>query len=510
MYEKYTTSNYGLTSVDLFAPGDAILSCYPIECCSNCITDGNQSHESEGYHYLTGTSMATPYVTGVAALIKSLNPSLEPDEIKATILLNVDPIESLNGLCLTGGLLNAHKAICDTIEAQTFTGDVNGDGQEDMILSRVIGDKRALTTFLGNSDGKFSYPITTQSSWNFIMQDSAYSGDFNGDDRIDILIHWSNNDGKRQLLIYLGNIDGTFSEGVNWNSTRYHDPVAYPYSAFVADINGDGKDDFIIHYRHDNGKRYSIVYKGSSTSPYMIDATTNALESTNNYVATDPVFVGDFNGDGYDDLLVHWANSSEKRQLLLYKGTANATFETGVTLSSTRNHKASIFTKFLVSDVNGDGKDDFVVHWKNSAGKRNNLVYLGTNSPPYLIDATTNALTSTNSYREEDPVLVGDFNGDGYEDMIVYWNSNDEIQLLLYTSKGNSTYNLGINYPSEQCYTISSCYVMDVNDDGCDDFVVKWRDQYYVGIYTYLGNSLGSFTEGIQSIHYVLIPYCIH
>jgi len=55
---KTTWSNYGLVSVDLGAPGDYILSTVP----------GNS------YDSYSGTSMATPHVTGVAGLILSLSP----------------------------------------------------------------------------------------------------------------------------------------------------------------------------------------------------------------------------------------------------------------------------------------------------------------------------------------------------------------------------------------------------------------------------------------------------
>ncbi|HET7273486.1 MAG TPA: S8 family peptidase [Rubrobacter sp.] len=88
-------SNYGSTSVDLAAPGKDILSTLP----------GN----SYGYGY--GTSMATPHVTGVAALIKSQNPQLTDEGIKTRILDSVDKKASLEGKMVSGGRLNAAKAL---------------------------------------------------------------------------------------------------------------------------------------------------------------------------------------------------------------------------------------------------------------------------------------------------------------------------------------------------------------------------------------------------------------
>lgn len=58
-----------------------------------------------------GTSMATPMVAGVAALVKSLNPTYTPAQIKQAIALNVDPTASMATTTASGGRLNAFKAL---------------------------------------------------------------------------------------------------------------------------------------------------------------------------------------------------------------------------------------------------------------------------------------------------------------------------------------------------------------------------------------------------------------
>jgi len=92
-------SNYGANTVDLAAPGVDIMSTLPNTCtwCS--------------YWYYTGTSMATPHVTGVAALLKSQNPNLGDTGIKSRILNSVDKKSGLSGKVLTGGRLNVAKAL---------------------------------------------------------------------------------------------------------------------------------------------------------------------------------------------------------------------------------------------------------------------------------------------------------------------------------------------------------------------------------------------------------------
>ncbi|MBU6308136.1 MAG: S8 family serine peptidase [Planctomycetes bacterium] len=88
-------SNYGSTTVDLAAPGVAILSTVP----------------GGGYAASSGTSMATPYVTGTVALMAAANPRATAAEIRAAILSTARPVAALAGKVATGGLLDAAAAV---------------------------------------------------------------------------------------------------------------------------------------------------------------------------------------------------------------------------------------------------------------------------------------------------------------------------------------------------------------------------------------------------------------
>jgi thermitase len=77
-----TFTNWGAQSVDVVAPGVDILSTLP----------------GEDYAYFNGTSMATPFVAGIAGLVKSEHPSYSPKQIKNAILNTVDEPDALNTL----------------------------------------------------------------------------------------------------------------------------------------------------------------------------------------------------------------------------------------------------------------------------------------------------------------------------------------------------------------------------------------------------------------------------
>jgi subtilisin family serine protease len=87
-------SNYGANTVDLAAPGVGILSTVP-----------------GSYQTFNGTSMATPHVAGVAALILSLNPFASAVAVRQALLSGIDIRPGLAGLVATGGRLNAWRLL---------------------------------------------------------------------------------------------------------------------------------------------------------------------------------------------------------------------------------------------------------------------------------------------------------------------------------------------------------------------------------------------------------------
>ena len=90
-------SCYGLESVDLGAPGVDIYSC--------------EVGSDSSYAFHDGTSMATPHVAGVLALMRSLQPDWAYLQIREKLFAGTDPIPPLDGKTKTGGRLNAFKAI---------------------------------------------------------------------------------------------------------------------------------------------------------------------------------------------------------------------------------------------------------------------------------------------------------------------------------------------------------------------------------------------------------------
>ena len=173
-------SNFGATYVQLFAPGQNILSTFPensctlgfenlthpetgsvitVRACENWtprpggLWARSSTHHTDGYHFMNGTSMAAPYVAGVAALIRAINQNLTPQQIKAAILDNVDTVVGLSGFCSTGGRLNAHRALASVAfqfntVGNTITG-LNFNPTGELVIPDTINGNTVTT--IGNS-----------------------------------------------------------------------------------------------------------------------------------------------------------------------------------------------------------------------------------------------------------------------------------------------------------------------------------------------------------------------
>ena len=90
-------SNYGSTTVDIGAPGSSIYSTVPASSKGGVVS---------GYASYSGTSMATPHVSGAAALYAAYHPGSSAATIKSAILSSALPTASLAGKTVTGGRLN--------------------------------------------------------------------------------------------------------------------------------------------------------------------------------------------------------------------------------------------------------------------------------------------------------------------------------------------------------------------------------------------------------------------
>ena len=142
------SSNYGAASVDLAAPGVHILSTVP----------GN------GYASWSGTSTATPQVTGAVALCAARYPSETMAQRVQRILGHVDPLASLSGKTVTGGRLDVAAAVTPDVPAPAVTGFLPASGPvgTSVTLTGTGFSGATAVAFSGAAAASFSVASATQ------------------------------------------------------------------------------------------------------------------------------------------------------------------------------------------------------------------------------------------------------------------------------------------------------------------------------------------------------------
>jgi subtilisin family serine protease len=162
-------SNFGVETVDLGAPGEEIWS-------STATSD-------QSYEPFQGTSMATPHVSGVAALIYAFNPSATIFEARQRILQTVVKIPALDGITITGGRLNAYKALTASGDGQLELSIT--PAEESVILAGSTQQVFAVVTDLfGITDATVEGQFIAGSSDPLVFRNDGVAPDQEADDSV--------------------------------------------------------------------------------------------------------------------------------------------------------------------------------------------------------------------------------------------------------------------------------------------------------------------------------------
>lgn len=272
-----------------------------------------------------------------------------------------------------------------------------------------------------------------------------------------------------EVTVLLGNGDGTFTAKASFTAGDYG------LSAIaVGDFNGDGVQDLVV-LNNDQGDApgSATILIGNGDGTFTIGASSPAG------LGPISVVVADLNGDGILDLAVASGNDDDVHILI---GEGDGTFSAGTDVSL-GNQPLSI----VAADLNGDGIQDLIV---NESGVRTLSVLLGRGDGTFTVQSSP-AFDSSPS-----PIVVGDFNGDGIPDVaaaVPIYNSGERnpgvIQVLL--GNGDGTFMQVMT--SNTGTIVVSLAAGDFNGDGITD--LEYTD-YFGDVAVLSGKGDGSFGFG--------------
>jgi len=399
------------------------------------------------------------------------------------------------------------------IDCYLAAADFNGDGKMDL----AVASTSLLAVFPGNGDGTFgkSWP-----AYATRFTTAVRVGDANRDGKPDLVV---TDFAAGSIVVLLGNGNGTFQR------TNY--PVDNSlFQSVLADFNGDGLPDLATVDR-DSGVVWVLLNQGAGvfgpptsfpagcasfqgctlqglaagdfTHRGKLDlATPGAILYGNGDGTFQPparfssgafpwqVASEDFNGDGYDDLLV--ANSAATNISVLLSDAQSLLQPLRVTAGDQPKAAAT-------ADFNGDGRPDLAV-----AAEADNQVniLLGAGNGGFLRGASL-------SVEQPGAVIAQDLNGDRIADLAI----SSDFGTWIYLGNGDGTFQAGAHYPAfyGDCTfhavrtTAAPCFASaDFNGDGIPDLVgANWTD----GVVAFLlGNGDGTFASGPQTLKVADVP----
>ena len=287
---------------------------------------------------------------------------------------------------------------CNHVGSQLHIGDFNGDEKADMLCH----DKRTghKSVALANSAGQF-----TGTSWQKAMGwcnhagSELYVGDFNGDGRTDMLCH----DSAGKKWIALANSAGQFTGNSWYRAMGWCNHAGS--QLHIGDFNGDGKADMLCH---DTRNGYKWVALANSAGQFTGTSWQKAMGWCNH--AGSELYVGDFNGDGRTDMLCH--DSAGKKWIALATSAGQFTGTFWENAMGWCNHAGS---KLFTGDFNRDGRTDMLCH-----DTRNGYKWVALATCEGRFTRTTWEKAMGWCYHAGSELHVGDFNGDGRTDILCH------------------------------------------------------------------------------------------
>ncbi|MCP4870280.1 MAG: hypothetical protein GY898_16365, partial [Proteobacteria bacterium] len=311
------------------------------------------------------------------------------------------------------------------------TGDLNGDGYADAVVSEH--GRARIRIFKGGAG-----PTLTQTAVVHELDTGGFAvagpGDVNGDGLADLLTTattWNANRGR--VILHYGDTTSTLLNNTGqggdqqFNGTVINGQLGYSLGA-AGDINGDGFADFVAgapYISSDQGRVYAW-YGGGPAGPEPTLEQSFEGQTANAYLGHSIANIGDVNADGYDDLAV---GAPGDTSTITGEGTVRIHYggELGiVTTADVVLAGGQAGAEFGTSvdggyDVNGDGYPDVVVggdYYDNGQTDEGRI---------WLFDGGSTGLSSTPSWTGElnqagarfgkSVAMLGDINRDGFGDI---------------------------------------------------------------------------------------------
>ncbi len=361
---------------------------------------------------------------------------------------------------------NQEDLITDAIDyyhqftSLTFIERVNADNWVDFRM-RSGGGNSGVSSSVGMAGGMQTISITAGADVELVLHEIGHAvGLYHEQSRSDrddfVNVLWANirsgSEGNFRTYVELGR-DGADVGPYDFNSAMHYGSGQFARSPGLTTLQRvDGQP--IVRQRANlsTGDRYGLRYMyglGSKSNWHASFASSSRLP-----------LVGDFNGDGADDIVSFSQDSNGYVRVALSDGNRFVNKSTWASAFCRTNRVCR------VGDFNGDGRDDILAFVRNAvsgSGAGDVFVALSTGNGFGTIRRWHGSFCHGSEYCE-----VGDFNGDGRDDIVAFTKGTGG-HVWVSLSQSNNTFGQGTIWKSGFCLGSQVCKIGDINGDGRDD-----------------------------------------
>lgn len=279
-----------------------------------------------------------------------------------------------------------------------------------------------------------------------------------------------------------------------WNGSGSANGDYYGVKVSAAgDVNGDGFDELLVTAQSAGGTGRAYLHYGSPTGPSVLPSWTASGEIAGDLFGEIATGIGDVNGDGYSDFAVTAPNfATAAGKVYVYHGSA---FGPPAAPSSTATGSGPLYRFGTglapAGDYNGDGYGDILVGAPQTPSYGQAYAYLGSPggvvwSPAATFVGTSGGLGSA--------MMATDFNGDGTPDLLI--GNSAAAQVSVYPSGCGGCSSTLYGEPAGYIFGSALAPAGDVDGDGFADILISdgaygAADSFVGKVYLYRGGASG-------------------
>ena len=368
--------------------------------------------------------------------------------------------------------------------------DVDGDGDEDVLVSGSVSNVERISSLYIN-DGSGNFDLDPNTPFDGVRFGSVGFSDIDGDSDMDVLITGLSSGGIIAKL-YANDGAGNFALVMNGSFDTFFTEVTGSSIAF-SDVDNDGDDDVLITGRTSFNQRTALLYANDGSGSFSLISNTPF-----DGVSEGSVAFSDIDNDGDEDVIITGRRTSSQRIAQLYTNDGTGVFE----FSEENDFEGVERGSVAFSDIDNDGDNDLIITGRNDSLESRTTVYQnnGTGLFTEIITTSVNAVSGSS-------IDLSDVDGDGDQDLLITGAINTplteqfvaEIISELYTNDGDGNFTQVSESAFEGIRTGAIAH-SDIDGDGDEDVLITGENTYSVPIAKlYSNEGSGVFSEVSQT-----------